>query len=80
MSAQAGSRVNLLAVDKSVQLLGTGNDISKDKVQSLYKFSFQVYGPRCEKTCQRVFRPGTTQTGLYRHRIYMVAGNFGLKI
>ena len=34
MSAEAGSRVNLLAVDKSVQLLGTGNDISKDKVRA----------------------------------------------
>ena len=31
-TAEAGSKVHLLAVDKSVLLLGTGNDISEEKV------------------------------------------------
>ena len=35
--------------------------------------------PRCEKTSLRGFRPGPTQTGLYSHRRWLEAGNFGLR-
>ena len=35
-------------------------------------------GPRCEKTGLRGFRPGPTKTGLYSHRRWLEARNFGL--
>ena len=35
--------------------------------------------PRCEKTGLRGFRPGPTQTGLYSHRRWLEAGNFGFR-
>ena len=37
------------------------------------------YGPRREKTCLRGFRPGSTQTGLYSHREWLEASNFGFR-
>ena len=37
------------------------------------------YEPRCEKTGLRGFRPGPTQTGLYSHRRWLEAGNFGFR-
>ena len=39
----------------------------------------RVYEPRCEKTGLRGFRPGPTQTGLYSHRRWLEALNFGFK-
>ena len=36
-----------------------------------------VYEPRCEKTGLRGFRPGPTQTGLFSHRRWLEAWNFG---
>ena len=36
-----------------------------------------AYEPRCEKTGLRGFRPGPTQTGLYSHRRWLEALNFG---
>ena len=41
--------------------------------------SMQTNEPRCEKTCIRTFRPGPTQTGLYSHRRWLEAGNFGFR-
>ena len=38
VKADAGSKVNVLAVDKSVMLLKSGNDITKDQV-SLITFT-----------------------------------------
>ena len=35
--------------------------------------------PRHDKTCLRGFRPGSTQTGLYSHRRWLVALNFGFR-
>ena len=35
--------------------------------------------PRCEKTGLRGFRPGPTQTGLYSHRRWLEAFNFGFR-
>ena len=35
--------------------------------------------PRSEKTGLRGFRPGPTQTGLYSHRIWLEALNFGFR-
>ena len=35
-----------------------------------------VYEPRCEKTCLQGFRPGPTQTKLYKNRRWPEAGNF----
>ena len=35
--------------------------------------------PRCEKTGLRGFRPGPTQTGLYSHRRWLEACNFGFR-
>ena len=32
-----------------------------------FKVCFLPYEPRCEKTGLRGFRPGPTQTGLYKH-------------
>ena len=37
------------------------------------------YEPRREKTGLRDFRPGPTQTGLYSHRKWLEAGNFGFR-
>ena len=37
------------------------------------------YEPSHEKTNNLGFRPGTEQTGLYRHSIKLEAGNFGYK-
>ena len=47
-------------------------------------FNCLLYGvgknePRCEKTGLRGFRPGLTQTGLYSHRRWLGAGNFGFR-
>lgn len=36
LEADAGSQVNVLAVDKSVLLLKSGNDISEDKVMEYH--------------------------------------------
>ena len=36
--------------------------------QSVCKEKLVLLEPRCEKTGLRGFRPGHTQTGLYRHR------------
>ena len=38
-----------------------------------------MYEPCCEKTGLRGFRPGQTQTGLYNHRRWLEAGNFGFR-
>ena len=35
--------------------------------------------PRSEKTGLRGFRPGLTQTGLYSHRRWLEARNFGFR-
>ena len=35
--------------------------------------------PRCEKTGLRGFRPGPTQTGLYSHRRWLEAWDFGFR-
>ena len=43
---------------------------------------FQIiikYEPRSEKTGLLGFRPGPTQTGLYSHRRWLEAGNFGFR-
>ena len=37
------------------------------------------YEPRCEKTGLRGFWPGPTQTGLYCHRRWLEAWNFGFR-
>ena len=37
------------------------------------------YEPRSEKTGLRGFRPGPTQTRLYRHRRWLEARNFGFR-
>ena len=41
--------------------------------ESLQKGLGTIYEPRCEKTGLRGFRPGPTQTGLYRHRRWLEA-------
>ena len=38
-----------------------------------------TYELRRKKTGLRVFRPGQTQTGLYSHRRWLVAGNYGFR-
>ena len=38
-----------------------------------------IYEPVREKTNKLGFRPGPTQTGLFCHRKWLEAGNFGLK-
>ena len=38
-----------------------------------------INGPRCEKTGLRGFRPGLTQTGLYSHRRWLEAWDFGFR-
>ena len=38
-----------------------------------------IFKPRSEKTGLRGFRPGPTQTGLYNHRRWLEARNFGLR-
>ena len=38
-----------------------------------------IYEPRCEKTGLRGFRTGPTQTGLYSHRRWLKALNFGFR-
>ena len=38
-----------------------------------------IFEPRCEKTGLRDFRPGPTQTGLYSHRRWLEACNFGAR-
>ena len=38
-----------------------------------------IFEPRCEKTGLRGFRPGPTQTGLYCHRRWLEALNFGFR-
>ena len=37
------------------------------------------YEPRCEKTSLQGFRPGPTQIGLYCHRRWLEAWNFGFR-
>ena len=39
----------------------------------------QTYEPVREKTNNLGFRPGPTQTGLYSHRKWLEAGNFGFR-
>ena len=39
----------------------------------------KINEPRCEKTGLRGFRPGPTQIGLYSHRRWLEAGNFGFR-
>ena len=41
--------------------------------------ALQLYGPCCEKTGLWGFRPGLTQTGLYSHRRWLEASNFGFR-
>ena len=38
-----------------------------------------LYETRCKKTGFRGFRPGPTQTGLYSHRRWLEAYNFGFR-
>ena len=38
-----------------------------------------IYEPRCEKTGLQGFRPGLTQTGLFNHRRWLEALNFGFR-
>ena len=38
-----------------------------------------LFEPRHEKTCLRGLRPGPTQTGLYNHRMWLKAWNFGIR-
>ena len=49
----------------------------------LFPLSFaecqKSYEPRCEKTGLRGFRPGPTQTGMYSHRRWLGASNFGFR-
>ena len=40
---------------------------------------FIAHLPRCEKTVLRGFLPGPTQTGLYSHRRWLEALNFGFR-
>ena len=47
-------------------------DVSERNIQLIYK-------PRREKTGLRGFRPGPTQTGLYKLRKELEACNFGFK-
>ena len=42
-------------------------------------YSSIIIEPRREKTGLRGFRPGPTQTGLYKHRKELEACNFGFK-
>ena len=42
-------------------------------------FSVLSFEPRREKTGLRGFRPGPTQTGLYKLRKELEASNFGFK-
>ena len=48
----------------------------------LYELSSRLpfpFEPRCEKTGLQGFRPGPTQTGLYSHRRWPEAWNFGFR-
>ena len=59
-----------------VSLLGTSlvNDIGPVRV--IFKINplkVSLFEPRCEKTGLRGFRPGHTQTGLYRHKSWLEA-------
>ena len=45
--------------------------------QTLINSRANRYEPVHEKTNNLGFRPGTTQTGLYSHRRWLEAGNFG---
>ena len=38
-----------------------------------------IFEPCHEKTCHRGIRPVLTQTGLYNHRRWLEAGNFGFR-
>ena len=40
---------------------------------------FNINEPRCEKTGLRGFKSGPTQTGLYSHRRWLEACNFGFR-
>ena len=40
---------------------------------------YLIYKPVHEKTNNFSFRPGPTQTGLYSHRRWLEAGNFGFR-
>ena len=39
----------------------------------------KIYEPVHKKTNNLGFRPGQTQTGLYSHRRWLEAGNFGFR-
>ena len=39
----------------------------ESSVQNHFEYSLSLYEPRCEKTGLRGFRPGLTQTELYKH-------------
>ena len=56
-----------------------GKDLSGDYDPRLRRSYIGIIEPRREKTGIRGFRPGPTQTGLYSHRRWFEAGNFGFR-
>ena len=49
-------------------------------MKTLTRYLTKTHYELChDKTCLRGFRPGPTQIGLYSHRIWLEARNFGFR-
>ena len=57
----------------------SSHDLSFAVFLCLKKKSSKQNEPRCEKICLRSFRQGLIQTGLYKHRRWLEAWNFGFR-
>ena len=49
------------------------------KKDKMFFASPEKYATFCANSGDEVFRPGPTQSGLYSHRRWLEAGNFGLR-
>ena len=47
------------------------NSLGDPQCQRKFSNRANTIEPRCEKTCPQDFRPGPTQTGLWRHRRWL---------
>ena len=48
-------------------------------ISASFLMGWLIFEPHSEKNDLRDFRPGLTQTGLYSHRRWLDAGNFGFR-
>ena len=69
VNISSATDLRLSLFSRSSMLLGTG-ELDKSK---------HINEPRREKTGLRGFRLGPTQTGMYSHRRWLEAGNFGFR-